>query len=318
MKKGKSILSVLLIFILMFSAAACAKSKTCGESISESVTETMATVSEKARDDEVTAAEISVTEFTEETQESSADAVTSRKRNEKTESRSTTVSGTVTEKATGRKTRIRTEYTTVHNTVTTAERTTKQPPTTTSAKATQTTFVTEAEAAVSPGYVIVSPTEEARIPAPPAIIPGTTGTTASPKTTAKATAPETSATVQETKQETKQETVKVIVSCRNAVKYGKTDVPQSGIILSTQVNFAQGDTALDVLKKALHENGIGINESRGYIKGIGGLNEKDCGGSSGWMYMVNSDTPMTPSGKYEVSPGDTVTFYYVTSYGDKA
>ena len=116
--------------------------------------------------------------------------------------------------------------------------------------------------------------------------------------------------------ETDNKTVRVKVNCRNAVSYGITTVPQDGVILDKEVPYYSGDTAMDVLKRALESESIEIDESRGYVRGIAGLSEKDCGSTSGWMYMVNSEVPMTSSDKYAVSPGDVVTFYYVTNYGD--
>lgn len=113
-----------------------------------------------------------------------------------------------------------------------------------------------------------------------------------------------------------QEKIRITIDCSHAVKYGISTVPQSGIILDTQVVCRNGDTAMDVLKRALSSTDISLDESRGYVREIGGLKEKDCGSSSGWMYKVNSETPMTASDKYSVSSGDTVTFYYVTKYGD--
>lgn len=121
-----------------------------------------------------------------------------------------------------------------------------------------------------------------------------------------------------TKQETKAEKVKVKVNCRHAVEYGANNVPKSGVILDTEVACYAGDTAMDVLKRALVSDNISVDENHGYIRGIAGLKEKECGASSGWMYMVNSEIPMSSADKYAVYANDTVTFYYVTSYGDKA
>lgn len=128
---------------------------------------------------------------------------------------------------------------------------------------------------------------------------------------------ESSAPVFKTEPKTKTEKVKIAVNCRHAVAYGVQDIPQNGIILDTEVSYHPGDTAMDALKLALKEQDISINESHGYVKGIAGLNEKECGGSSGWMYMVNSETPMISADKYALSPDDVITFYYVTSYGDR-
>lgn len=122
----------------------------------------------------------------------------------------------------------------------------------------------------------------------------------------------------------KAESVTVTVSCRAAVEYAKSNpektviIPanDNGIVISSPVYVSTGDSAMTALKKALSENRLTISESRGYIKGIGGLNEKACGGSSGWMYSVNGESPMAASDKYSVSPGDKIIFYYVTNYGD--
>lgn len=114
----------------------------------------------------------------------------------------------------------------------------------------------------------------------------------------------------------KPEKVRIIINCKHAVEYGTSAISQNGIILDTQVDYHNGDSAMDVLKRALSSTDISLDESRGYIREIGGLKEKDCGSSSGWMYMVNSESPMTSSDKYAVVSGDTVTFYYVTNYGE--
>ena len=56
--------------------------------------------------------------------------------------------------------------------------------------------------------------------------------------------------------------------------------------------------------------------SKSYIVSIGGLSEKDCGGSSGWLYTVNGVKPMMSASKYVLKDGDTVEWYYVTSPTD--
>lgn len=49
-----------------------------------------------------------------------------------------------------------------------------------------------------------------------------------------------------------------------------------------------------------------------YVSAIGGLAEKQYGGTSGWMYSVNGTTPMTACSNYVLSNGDNVVWYYVT------
>ena len=76
--------------------------------------------------------------------------------------------------------------------------------------------------------------------------------------------------------------------------------------------FNKGATPYD----ALCALGISINarpSSYGtYVAAIGGLAEKEHGGTSGWMYSVNGVTPNTACSNYVLSNGDNVVWYYVT------
>lgn len=112
--------------------------------------------------------------------------------------------------------------------------------------------------------------------------------------------------------------VSISITCHNAVSYG-ADVPQSGYILtSTSCTVTEGDTVFDVLSAACAENDISLKYQRKtYIQGIGGLNEKDCGDGSGWMYRVNGSAPNKAASKYVLSKGDVIEWYYVTSPSDK-
>ena len=76
--------------------------------------------------------------------------------------------------------------------------------------------------------------------------------------------------------------------------------------------FNKGATVYD----ALCALGLSVNahgSSYGtYVSAIGGLAEKQYGGTSGWMYSVNGTTPMTACSNYVLSNGDNVVWYYVT------
>lgn len=76
--------------------------------------------------------------------------------------------------------------------------------------------------------------------------------------------------------------------------------------------FNEGATVYD----ALCALGLSVNahgSSYGtYVAAIGGLAEKQYGGTSGWMYSVNGTTPMTACSNYVLSNGDNVVWYYVT------
>ena len=83
----------------------------------------------------------------------------------------------------------------------------------------------------------------------------------------------------------------------------------------------RGSTAYDVLKLACNAHGIRLtakSTSYGvYVVGINNLDEKDCGGASGWMYKVNGTVPMTSCGKYKMDSGDNLVFYYVCTGADR-
>ena len=76
--------------------------------------------------------------------------------------------------------------------------------------------------------------------------------------------------------------------------------------------FNEGATVYD----ALCALGLSVN-ARGssfgtYVAAIGGLAEKEHGGTSGWMYSVNGATPDKACSSYVLSNGDSVVWYYVT------
>lgn len=76
--------------------------------------------------------------------------------------------------------------------------------------------------------------------------------------------------------------------------------------------FNEGATAYD----ALCALGLSVNahgSSYGtYVTAIGGLAEKEHGGTSGWMYSVNGVAPNTACSNYVLHNGDSVVWYYVT------
>lgn len=76
--------------------------------------------------------------------------------------------------------------------------------------------------------------------------------------------------------------------------------------------FNEGATAYDALcALGLSVNAYGTSYGT-YVAAIGGLAEKEHGGTSGWMYSVNGTTPMTACSNYVLSNGDSVVWYYVT------
>lgn len=107
-------------------------------------------------------------------------------------------------------------------------------------------------------------------------------------------------------------TVTVSINCENAVDYGYDIAPY--LLQNEMYTVEQGATVFDVLKALCDENGISLKYQRKtYIQGIGGLNEKDCGGSSGWTYRVNGELITKPASSYTLQNGDVIEWRYVTN-----
>lgn len=94
-------------------------------------------------------------------------------------------------------------------------------------------------------------------------------------------------------------------------------VPSNGVILSTsKVEFTQGETVFDILKRTCSAAGIQLEYSYTpmyssyYIEGINHLYEFDCGNQSGWMYKVNGWFPNYGCSVYEIEDGDTIVWTY--------
>lgn len=94
-------------------------------------------------------------------------------------------------------------------------------------------------------------------------------------------------------------------------------VPKDGVILPlTTVEFSEGETVFDVLKRVCEAAGLQIEYSwtplydSYYVEGINHLYEFDCGFESGWMYEVNDGFPNYGSSSYKVKPGDKIEWKY--------
>lgn len=102
------------------------------------------------------------------------------------------------------------------------------------------------------------------------------------------------------------------------LKAGKEPyVPSSGVILGTStIEFTEGETVFDVLKRACTRGGIQLEYTYTpaygsyYIQGINNLYEFDCGKESGWMYKVNGWFPNYGCSSYTLKDGDTIVWCY--------
>ena len=150
-----------------------------------------------------------------------------------------------------------------------------------------------------------------------------TGGTTRKQTTQKHT------TKRHTTSQSKTVTCTITVECKNIHKHmsqlksgHERYVPNDGYIIHAESHTVdRGSTAYDVLKLACNAHGIRLtarNTSYGvYVVGINNLDEKDCGGVSGWMYKVNGTAPLTSCGKYKMDSGDNLVFYYVCTGADR-
>ena len=99
-------------------------------------------------------------------------------------------------------------------------------------------------------------------------------------------------------------------------------VPPDGVILpATEYVLRPGDTAFDILERAVRYNRIQM-EYQGadknsfgsvYVQGINYLYEFSCGPLSGWMYRVDGEFPNYGCSKYELSDGQIIEWIYTLS-----
>lgn len=94
-------------------------------------------------------------------------------------------------------------------------------------------------------------------------------------------------------------------------------VPSNGVILpTTTVEFTDGETVFEVLRRACASKNIQIEYSwtplygSYYIEGINNLYEFDCGQQSGWMYKVDGWFPNYGCSSYKLKDGEAIVWCY--------
>lgn len=95
-------------------------------------------------------------------------------------------------------------------------------------------------------------------------------------------------------------------------------IPSDGFLIrKTGVDFKEGQSVYDYLVAVCEKNGLEINSSKSflgvYIKGIGGLDERDCGNTSGWIVKVNGVSITKSVDKIIINEDDEIVFSFVTS-----
>ena len=116
---------------------------------------------------------------------------------------------------------------------------------------------------------------------------------------------------------------KTILNNLDDLRASKADyVPADGWILyKSTVEFEQGDTVFDVLKRVTKAAGIQMESkwtpmyNSYYVEGINQLYEFDCGEQSGWMYSVNGWYPNYGCSSYELKDGDKIEWRYTCDLG---
>lgn len=154
-----------------------------------------------------------------------------------------------------------------------------------------------------------------------------------PQETEQQQAQDTKQRQQETQkeQETKSKklTCTIAIDCKTILdnwddlnKKKEAYVPKDGWILKKQtVEFEEGETVFDVLKRVLKENKIQMESSYTpmygsyYVEGINQLYEFDCGKNSGWMYRVNGWYPNYGCSSYTLESGDEIEWRYTCNLG---
>ena len=94
-------------------------------------------------------------------------------------------------------------------------------------------------------------------------------------------------------------------------------IPQNGVLIEkSEVKVLEGTTVYDVLNAACKINNVAIDSVYNpfyktyYVKAIGNLYEKDAGDMSGWVYMINGQSPMLGASACKIKDKDVITWKY--------
>ena len=113
-----------------------------------------------------------------------------------------------------------------------------------------------------------------------------------------------------------------VITVRCDTVAGKSeDLPADGCILpETEVAFAEGETVFDLLLRAAKDARIPVDSlntgGTAYVSGIYSLYEFDYGGSSGWIFRVNGETPSQSCDSVPLKDGDRVEWLYTCDMGN--
>lgn len=117
---------------------------------------------------------------------------------------------------------------------------------------------------------------------------------------------------------------RVTLSIRCDAVAGRAEhIPKDGVILAeTELAIAEGDSVYTVLLDAARKYQIQLENDGGalspYISGIAHLYEFEFGDLSGWVYLVNGESPSVGAGSYILKDGDRVEWIYSLEMGKGA
>lgn len=91
---------------------------------------------------------------------------------------------------------------------------------------------------------------------------------------------------------------------------------EDGILFEDTLMLEPGVTAFNALLLTNLAVGYRTSGLGPYIHAISGLGERDGGKTSGWVYLVNDESPNASSGTYKLSDGDVVRWRYSVEKDD--
>ena len=114
-------------------------------------------------------------------------------------------------------------------------------------------------------------------------------------------------------------TVTMTIRCDKVA--GQADyIPADGVILpETSFPIAQGDSVYTVLTQAARTFSIPLENNgapgMAYMSGIGHLYELSFGDLSGWVYLVDSESPSVGCDQYMLTDGQRIEWHYTLALG---
>ena len=112
-------------------------------------------------------------------------------------------------------------------------------------------------------------------------------------------------------------TVTVSIDCSAVADRNADHIPGDGVLLPpTELELCKGETVYDLLVQCAQAWEISVESGSGsYIQGIAHIREQDFGVLSGWVYLVNGQSPSVGCDRFELQPGDRVEWVYSLELG---